>query len=48
LLYAAQLDEGLATRFFGRHARVQIVVNMHLEMAFDLVGKLAVAPLPAE
>jgi hypothetical protein len=48
LLHTAELDERLAAALFRRHARAQIVLNMHLEMALHLVSKVAVAPLLVE
>ncbi len=42
LLQAAELDERLATRFFGSHPAPEIVLDMHLDMALELLGQLAV------
>jgi hypothetical protein len=40
----AKLDERLPARFLRAHARVQIVFDVHLEVAFHLRGQLLFAP----
>ena len=48
LLDATELDQRLPTRFCGVHARVQVVFDVHLEMAFHLCGEFFVPPAPAK
>src|SRR5258708_7497281 len=48
LLEAAEFDQSLTARFDSVHARAQIVLDVHLEMAFHLRGEIPVATVPAE
>ena len=43
LLEAAELDERVAARLWGGHARLKVVCDVHLEVAFEFFGELAVA-----
>jgi len=45
LFETAEFDERVASRFFAVHASAEVVFDMHLEMVFQLRGKLAVAAL---
>ncbi len=44
LLHSTELQHGFATRFLRRHARAQIVFNLHLHVAFEFAGELLLAP----
>ena len=48
LLHAAELDERLPPRFLRIHAGTQVVIDMHLEMGFDLFREFAAALLRAK
>ena len=43
-LDATELEHRLAARLLGGEAGAQVVVHVHLEVAFDLLGQLALAP----
>src|SRR5205814_6707789 len=47
-LDAAQPDQRLPPRFPGAHSGTQIVVDVHLEIALDLLDQFAVVAIPAE
>ena len=40
---AAELQDRLAARFGGSHSGAEVVVDVHLEMAFEFVGEFALA-----
>ena len=43
-LEATECDEGLATGLAGRHPGAQVVVDLQLQMALELVAELLIAP----
>ena len=46
--HSAQLDECLPPRFPGTHSGAQVVGDVHLKIAFDLLRQFAVAPILSE
>jgi hypothetical protein len=48
LFDTAEPDHRLAARLFCAHASLQIVVDVHLEMALQFGSKLALAGLPTK
>jgi hypothetical protein len=48
LFHAAEPDQGIAARLLGGHAGAEIIVDMHLEMGFQLGGKVIVTSLTKE
>ena len=44
LFDAAEADEGQPARLLGRHPGADVVVDVQLQVALELVRKVAVAP----